>query len=74
LIGVGVTDLRPGDEADPPDLADPAMQKRKSIEAAMGTIRGRLGSGAIMTGRSLPEPRPEKPRESTPQVNHGRRR
>ncbi len=55
LIGVGLADLGPGEAADPPDLADPGLAKRKSVESAMFAIREKLGPGAIGTGRSLPK-------------------
>lgn len=53
LIGIGVTGLRPALEADPPDLADPTADHRKRIEAAMDTVRAKLGDDAITKGRSL---------------------
>ncbi len=55
LIGVGVSELAPGCDADPADLADPGLAKRKSVESAMTAIRGKLGDRAIVTGRSLPK-------------------
>ncbi|HMB74789.1 MAG TPA: DNA polymerase IV [Kiloniellaceae bacterium] len=53
LIGVGASDLKNMDLADPPDLLDPGKQRRRAVEEAMDAVRGKLGSDAIMKGRSL---------------------
>ncbi|WP_445682021.1 DNA polymerase IV [Radicibacter daui] len=62
LIGVGCSHLRPGEDADPPDLLDPGLPKRKKVEAAMEALRGRMGDEAIMKGRALPSRKPHEPR------------
>ena len=53
LIGIGVSDLKPGKLADPPDLLDPERNRRKKIEDAMDQVRQKLGSDMIKKGRSL---------------------
>lgn len=53
LIGIGVTDLAPGDHADPPDLLDPDLARRKEVEKAMDAVRAKLGPEAIRKGRGL---------------------
>jgi DNA polymerase-4 len=54
LIGVGVANLKPADQADPPDLADPDAAHRKQIEQAIDDVRARLGRESIIRGRALP--------------------
>ena len=53
LIGVGVSDLRPGSAADPDDLLDPDAGKRAKVERVLDNVRARLGDDAIQKGRSL---------------------
>ncbi len=53
LIGVGASDLGPGDLADPPDLLDPERARRGRVEAAMDEVREKLGRDAIRKGRGL---------------------
>ncbi len=54
LIGVGISDLGPEDQADlSPDLLDPDAAKRAAAERAADTIRARFGAEAIIKGRSL---------------------
>jgi len=54
LIGVGISDLIPEDQADRSgDLLDPDAAKRSSAERATDAIRARFGSDAIVKGRSL---------------------
>ncbi len=54
LIGVGLSDLCPADEADRmTDLLDPGAAKRQKAEAATDAIRARFGRDAIMKGRAL---------------------
>lgn len=55
LIGIGCQDLAPASLADPPDLADPDLPRRKRVEATIDAVRARLGSGAIGKGRGLKE-------------------
>jgi DNA polymerase-4 len=53
LIGIGLSQLCPGTEADPPDLADPDGGKRKAVEHSMDSVRARFGTGAIAKGRTF---------------------
>ena len=53
LIGIGASDLGPGDLADPPDLLDPERDRRGKVEAAMDEVRAKLGRDAIRKGRGL---------------------
>lgn len=54
LIGVGISDLAPEDQADlSPDLLDPDAPKRAKAERAADAIRARFGQEAIIKGRAL---------------------
>lgn len=53
LIGAGLADLAPGDRADPPDLLDPEVARRKGVERAIDQVRAKLGPKAILKGRGF---------------------
>ena len=54
LIGVGISDLAPEDQADlVGDLLDPDAAKRAKAERATDAIRAKFGREAIVKGRSL---------------------
>jgi DNA polymerase-4 len=54
LIGVGISDLAPEDQADlAQDLLDPEARQRAAAERATDAIRARFGKDAIIKGRSL---------------------
>ncbi|MDX5349545.1 MAG: DNA polymerase IV [Paracoccaceae bacterium] len=54
LIGVGIADLAPEDQADlSGDLLDPEARRRAAAERATDAIRARFGAEAIIKGRSL---------------------
>ncbi|AJE45171.1 DNA polymerase IV [Celeribacter indicus] len=54
LIGVGISDLVPADQADlSPDLLDPGAIRRARAEQASDEIRKRFGKDAIIKGRAL---------------------
>ncbi|WP_045388509.1 DNA polymerase IV [Falsirhodobacter sp. alg1] len=54
LIGIGIADLGPGDQADRAgDLLDPDAARRRRAEAATDAIRARFGADAIIKGRAL---------------------
>jgi DNA polymerase-4 len=54
LIGVGLSDLTPADEADRmSDLLDPQAATRRAAERATDAIRARFGQDAIIKGRAL---------------------
>ncbi len=56
LVGIGASDLHHADEADQPDLLDPARARRVQVERAIDAVRAKLGEDAIVKGRSLPGP------------------
>lgn len=51
LIGVGLSDLVAGTQADPPDLLDPGVQRRAHVERAIDAVRAKMGNDAIRKGR-----------------------
>ncbi|WP_149588451.1 DNA polymerase IV [Tabrizicola flagellatus] len=54
LIGVGISDLAPEDQADlSADLLDPNATRRAAAERATDAIRARFGAEAIIKGRAL---------------------
>ncbi len=54
LLGVGISDLAPGDQADlSADLLDPDAGKRGAAERATDAIRAKFGADAIIKGRAL---------------------
>ena len=53
LIGLGASPLRPGAEADQPDLADPGGPRLLATQQAVDRLRARFGAGAIIRGRGL---------------------
>jgi DNA polymerase IV len=54
LIGVGIADLAPEDQADlSGDLLDPDAGRRAAAERATDAIRARFGAEAIIKGRAL---------------------
>jgi DNA polymerase-4 len=50
LIGVGVSELCPAEEADRGDLADSAVQREAGMERAVDALRARFGESAITRG------------------------
>ena len=54
LLGCGISDLTPEDQADlSGDLLDPGAEKRARAERATDSIRARFGADAILKGRAL---------------------
>ena len=53
LLGVGVSELVDGSNADPIDLADPGAARRKRIERVIDDVREKMGTGAIGKGRGI---------------------
>jgi DNA polymerase-4 len=54
LLGVGLSDLTPAEEADRmSDLLDPQAASRRAAERATDAIRARFGQDAIIKGRAL---------------------
>ncbi len=60
LLGVGLSNLAPAQEADPSSLIDPQGDKRAAAERAMDKIRAKFGGEAVGKGRSLRNERPIK--------------
>jgi DNA polymerase-4 len=50
LIGVGVSDLRPGSEADRGDLLDTEVARTAEVEKALDRLRGKFGNAAVLRG------------------------
>ena len=55
LLGVGVSSLAEGDEADPADLVNQRAQRIASVEHAMDRVRKKFGDAAMIKGLSLDE-------------------
>jgi DNA polymerase-4 len=53
LLGIGVSGIGTGANADPPDLADPDAQVRARAERAVDRLRGKFGRKTIGKGRGL---------------------
>ena len=53
LLGVGVSELVDGSDADPIDLADPSAAQRKRIERTIDDVREKMGTDAIGKGRGF---------------------
>lgn len=69
LIGIGVTDLSEDRTADPPDLLDPAGNRRAKAERAIDAVRAKLGADVIGTGRSLGAPKRRYDPADDPDIN-----
>ena len=57
LLGVGLSNLGPGLDADPSSLIDTQSDKRAAAERAMDKIRAKFGGEAVGTGRAFKKPR-----------------
>jgi DNA polymerase-4 len=57
LLGVGLSNLAPAQEADPSSLIDLQGDKRAAAERAMDKIRTKFGGEAVGTGRAFKKPR-----------------
>jgi DNA polymerase-4 len=53
LLGVGLSNLTSGAEADPANLIDPVSDKRAAAERAMDKIRSKFGGEAVGKGRGM---------------------
>ena len=53
LLGVGISNLCPAAECDPPDLVDDGSGKRAAAERAMDKVRAKFGREAVGKGRGL---------------------
>ncbi len=54
LLGIGVSGIGAGIDADPPDLADPDAVTRARVEHAVDQLRDKFGVGSIGKGRHMP--------------------
>lgn len=61
LIGVGVSDLSPGEAADDRDLADQDSARRTQAEVAMDTLRQKFETDAVTVGLLLDPAGKRKP-------------
>ena len=61
LIGVGVSELVDGEDADPPDLVDEKAARRAIAEAAMDKVRAKFGNRAVETGITFGNRRAARP-------------
>ncbi len=61
LLGIGVSDLKQSDLADPPDLVDEAAQRRAIAERAIDRIHNRFGDSAVETGYTFGKGRNARP-------------
>lgn len=50
LIGIGVEDLHPLGDGDPPDLMDPGLPRRIAAEKAVDDLRRKFGAGILDRG------------------------
>ncbi|HXJ03022.1 MAG TPA: DNA polymerase IV [Micropepsaceae bacterium] len=53
LLGVGLSQIRPQVECDPPDLLDRKAERRAAAERAMDSVRAKFGKDAVRKGRSM---------------------
>lgn len=53
LLGVGIHQIRPQEECDPPDLVDRGAAHRAATERAVDRLRKKFGKEAVKKGRSL---------------------
>ena len=52
LLGIGLSQIRPASECDPPDLLDLSAGRRAAAERAMDSVRAKFGASALRKGRS----------------------
>src|SRR5262249_2952606 len=53
LLGVGIHQIRPSAECDPPDLVDAGAAHRAAAERAVDKLRSKFGKEAVKKGRAL---------------------
>lgn len=68
LIGIGLSGLREGAQADPIDLLDPGVARRAAAERAMDRVRTRFGRDAVIRGKLYGSTR-SRPRD--PDIEEG---
>src|ERR1051326_139990 len=55
LLGVGLSQIRPASECDPPDFLDSNAGRRAAAERAIDRVRAKFGRDSVLKGRSLRE-------------------
>ena len=55
LLGVGLSQIRPASECDPPDFLDTGAGRRAAAERAIDHVRAKFGRDSVLKGRSLRE-------------------
>jgi DNA polymerase-4 len=53
LLGIGLSQICPASECDPPDLLDQFSARRAAVERAIDNVRAKFGKGAVRKGRSV---------------------
>ncbi len=53
LLGIGLSQIRPQVECDPPDLLDARSVRRAAAERAIDNVRAKFGRAAVLKGRSI---------------------
>jgi DNA polymerase-4 len=53
LLGIGLSQICPATECDPPDLLDQSAARRAAVERAIDNVRAKFGNGAVRKGRSV---------------------
>ncbi|HEY4265412.1 MAG TPA: DNA polymerase IV, partial [Micropepsaceae bacterium] len=53
LLGIGLSQIRPQSECDPPDLVDRDAGRRAAAERAIDNVRAKFGKDAVVKGRSM---------------------
>jgi DNA polymerase-4 len=53
LLGIGLSQICPAVECDPPDLLDQSSARRAAVERAIDNVRAKFGTGAVRKGRSV---------------------
>ncbi len=61
LLGIGVSDLCPDDDADPVDLIDQQGAKRAAAERAMDNVRGKFGEKSVVLGLTFKKEKTAEP-------------
>jgi DNA polymerase-4 len=53
LLGVGLSNICPAEDCDPPDLVDKKLAKRAAAERALDRVRSKFGADAAAKGRGM---------------------
>jgi len=53
LLGVGLSQIRPAVECDPPDFLDTGAGRRAAAERAIDSVRAKFGRASVVKGRSF---------------------